>query len=590
MDTYLATPTSGGWLRFAAPVQIITAPTLADVLPALDEITRRVERDGLHAVGFISYEAAPAFDAALHAHPPDAFPLLWFGLYPPPHTLVEPVETPVKTHKPGFNRLNPRSEFHLNAWQPSVSRAAYAQAIGHIKTAIARGDTYQVNYTLRLRANFTGQPWHLFQTMMQAQPTPYAAYIDTGRFVLCSASPELFFQLDGETITCRPMKGTAARGPTSAADEAQAAWLHASEKNRAENVMIVDMIRNDLGRIARTGSVQTTRLFAVERYPTLWQMTSTVTAQTAASLPQIFAALFPCASITGAPKVATTGIIARLENTPRRAYTGVIGHIAPGRQARFSVAIRTAIVDRAAAQVELGVGSGIVWDSTQTDEYEECLMKARFLTEASPAFSLLESLLWTPGEGYFLLDDHLRRLAASAHYFAFPLDITQAAAKLDELAASLPGAPHKIRLLLHRDGSFDGQALPLAALHKPDPALVRLAASPVNSADRFLYHKTTQRKVYEAALADCPGCDEVLLWNERGELTEATTANIVLELDGRLLTPPVSSGLLAGTFRAALLAQAEIVAQVLPVAALARCTNLYLINSVRKWRKAQLAG
>jgi para-aminobenzoate synthetase/4-amino-4-deoxychorismate lyase len=561
----------GEWLQFENPRQIISVGHLPDVLPALDEITRHVERDGLHAVGFVSYEAAPAFDTALNTHPPDDFPLLWFGLYAPPTRLTQ---------------LSPTETYHLGEWQPSVSRPEYDHAITHIKERIARGDTYQVNYTLRLRAGFSGSPLGLFHAMQQAQPTSYAAYVDTGRFVLCSASPELFFQLDGEAITCRPMKGTAARGKTLADDKLQAHWLHSSEKNRAENVMIVDMIRNDLGRIARTGSVQTTHLFETERYPTLWQMTSTITAHSQANLPEIFAALFPCASITGAPKVSTMRIITSLENTPRHAYTGCIGHIAPGRQVRFNVAIRTSIVDRLFGQVEYGVGSGVVWDSTQSDEYEECLMKANLLTESRPAFSLLESLLWTPDEGYFLLDYHFKRLAGSAQYFDFPLDLALAEEKLRQLAASLPSEAHKVRLLLHRNGSFDCQATPLATLHKPDPARVRLAATPVHSNDKFLYHKTTQRQVYEAACAACPDCDEVLLWNERGELTEATTANIVLEIDGRLLTPPVSSGLLAGTFRSALLEQGEISEQVLPVEALERCQNIYLINSVRKWRRA----
>jgi para-aminobenzoate synthetase/4-amino-4-deoxychorismate lyase len=574
MQTVLRHATANQWLFFDTPRQIVTASHVDEVLPALRQIAEQVNAYGLHAAGFISYEAAPAFDAALRTHPAGDFPMLWFGLYEQPQRL---------------SHIPPTTDYRLGQWQPSISRDAYDQAIAQVKEAIARGDTYQVNYTLRLRADFAGDPWGLFHTMQQAQPTPYAAYVDTGRFVLCSASPELFFQLDGDTLTCRPMKGTAARGKTLAEDEYQSNWLHHSEKNRAENVMIVDMIRNDLGRIAATGSVQTPRLFATESYPTVWQMTSTVTAKSQAGLPDIFAALFPCASITGAPKVSTMRIIAELENAPRQAYTGCIGWIAPGRQAQFSVAIRTAIVDRTRGQAEYGVGGGVVWDSTASDEYEECLMKARLLTENRPAFSLLESLLWTPGEGYFLLDHHFQRISASSDYFDYPLNWVQAHERLNALAATLPAEAHKVRLLLARDGSLDCQATPLAALHKPEPSRVRLTPSPVNSADKFLYHKTTHRQVYEAALAACPGCDEVILWNERSELTEATTANLVLELDGKLVTPPVACGLLAGTFRAVLLEQGEIVEQVLPVTALEHCQNIYLINSVRRWRRAKLA-
>ncbi|HEY0438081.1 MAG TPA: chorismate-binding protein, partial [Phenylobacterium sp.] len=327
--------TAGRWLHFRQPLQVFAAHALAEVLPALQAAEALVEARGLYAAGFLSYEAAPAFDPSfqVRAEDPD-FPLLWLGLYPEPE-VVPPPMPPV-----GAQALS-------GEWAPSVTRAEYADAIDSVQAHIARGDTYQVNYTFRLRRAFAGDPLALFAALAQAQQASYAAYVDLGRYAICSASPELFFARDGRRVTAKPMKGTAPRGRWSAEDRARAAWLRGSEKNRAENVMIVDMLRNDLGRVAQVGSVRVPRLFEVERYPTVWQMTSTVEAETAVSTTALLAALFPCASITGAPKTRTTQLIAELERDPRRIYTGCLGFLAPGRRAQFNVAIRTVLVDRA---------------------------------------------------------------------------------------------------------------------------------------------------------------------------------------------------------------------------------------------------
>jgi para-aminobenzoate synthetase/4-amino-4-deoxychorismate lyase len=331
-------------------------------------------------------------------------------------------------------------------------------------------------------------------------------------------------------------------------------------------------------------------LFDIERYPTLWQMTSTVTAETEAGLGDIMAALFPCASITGAPKVSTMGIITELETSPRGVYTGCIGYLAPGRQAQFNVAIRTVVVDKAAGYAEFGVGGGIVWDSGTESEFTESLTKAQILFDRRPVFHLLESLLWTPGEGYFLLDRHLERLADSASYFGYDFDDAAVRLQLAEYASVLPAEaqkirPQKVRLLLDRGGDAILQATPVGDVL---PATVSLAKEATSSDNVFLYHKTTNRSVYERAKQSRPDAEEVLLWNEREELTEATTANIVVQLDGELLTPPVSCGLLAGVFRDQLLDEGIIREQVIPVCDLERCQRIYLINSVRKWREASL--
>ena len=573
------------WLYFENPLEIISISTLDEVIPALRRIEQLVNDNGWYAAGFISYEAAPAFDPAFATLAPGDLPLLWFGLYPAPHTSPT-IASPTRVQPTSDDFPQKDGDFALETWMPSVTRAAYDAAIEQIREHIAGGETYQVNYTFRLRNQFTGSPWSFFTAMLKTQPVEYPAWIDTGRHVICCASPELFFALDGESVICRPMKGTARRGRTLAEDQAQAAALQASTKERAENVMIVDMLRNDLGRIARTGSVQVPALFQAERYRTLWQMTSTVTAQVSAPFTELMAALFPCASITGAPKVRTMGIIATLENAPRGVYTGTIGFLAPGRRAQFNVAIRSAVIDHENNEVEYGVGSGVVWDSTAVNEYAESLLKAQTLTAPQPEFSLLETLRWTAPEGWFLRGRHLSRLRDSALYFGFPFDHSPIEARLDALAKTFNG-PQRVRLLLQPEGSIKDEVFALSpGVAKPIRA--RLALGPVDDSDVFLFHKTTHRAVYENARAAQPDCDDVLLYNQRGELTEFTIGNLVVELDGAMFTPPVACGLLPGTLRADLLAQGIIQERIISQNDLAHCTRLFLVNSVRGWQTVEL--
>jgi para-aminobenzoate synthetase/4-amino-4-deoxychorismate lyase len=383
------------------------------------------------------------------------------------------------------------------------------------------------------------------------------------------------------------MKGTAARGLTQTEDQAQAEALRTSEKEQAENVMIVDMVRHDLGRVAETGSVTVPHLFEVEKYPTVWQMTSTIEDRTTASLCEIFQALFPPASITGAPKVRTMEIIAQLEPSPRRIYTGAIGFVAPGRRAQFNVAIRTLLLDRRTGQAEYSVGGGITWGSQPEAEWQECRDKARILTTRVPAFSLLETLVWTAEEGYFLLARHLQRLEQSRLYFGFKVDLPAVRLELDRLAARLAQKRQKVRLLVTREGRITLEA---EALSAPDPAppRVMLASGPADSSDPFLYHKTTNRGLYEAARAACPGCDDVLLFNKRGEVTESTIANLAVEIEGKLCTPPVQCGLLPGTLRADLLERGELFERSITVEEMLRSPRVFLLNSVRGMYRVQV--
>jgi len=570
------------WLHFANPDCIMSTTRVHEVRDLLQEVERLVNVNNWHAAGYVSYEAAPAFDRALHVLDAGDFPLLWFGLYPEPR-VVNASEVFDNTLKLGGLQKVFRS-LDVPNWQATVGRESYNTAIEKIKDFIARGRTYQVNYTMQLNTDFVGSEWDFFLRLVQNQ-NRYAAYVDTGHYVICSASPELFFELDGETITSRPMKGTVKRGLTTLEDKEQANWLRSSSKNRAENVMIVDMIRNDIGRIAEIGSVRVPGLFTIEKYPTLFQMTSTVQARTTASITDIFSALFPSASITGAPKVSTMKLISELETAPRRIYTGSIGYLSPNRKAQFNVAIRTALINRETKSAEYGVGGGIVWDSTDTDEYSEALLKSRVLTEVSEEFSLIETMLWSPNAAYFLLEKHIGRMQDSAEYFDFTFSKPKIEAYLDEIAKAF-GTAQRIRMLLDRSGEPSTEAGPFQP--HGTSFKVCLAEQPVDSKNVFLYHKTTRREAYDNALRVPQIYKDVLLYNEKDELTEFTLGNLVVKLDGELVTPPVSCGLLPGTFRAHLLETGQIKERVVHKNELDHCSKIFMVNSLRKWVEVKL--
>lgn len=382
------------------------------------------------------------------------------------------------------------------------------------------------------------------------------------------------------------MKGTAPRGRTLAEDRAHADNLQKSAKERAENIMILDMVRNDLGRLAPPGKVKTEAICTLEKYPTVWQMTSTATALSNASLAQTFQALFPCASITGAPKARTMQIIKQIEPQPRQIYTGTFGWIAPDRKAHFNVAIRTALVDRASQQTTYGVGAGITWDSNGEQEYRECLDKAAILTSQKNSFALIETLRWVPGKGYFILDEHLLRLQNSAEYFEFSFDRQKTNGYLEVIAKSFPLSPQRVRLLLYQDGTLEGSFQPLEETPHC-PVTICFADTPVNHKDLLLFHKTTRRDLYNSNLENAGNVDEVILWNDKGEVTECCTANLVIIKDGKLVTPPLSSGLLPGTYRAYLLRKGILTEGVVYKKDLLNYP-VYLINAVRKWRRAKV--
>ncbi len=507
----------------------------------------------------VAYEAAPAFDQAFHTLPPlEGIPLAAFAIFDAPSVSEE------VTLKAGFD---------CSHWQSDIPPSGFREKVERVREGIAAGAYYQVNLTTRLRANFKGDPRAFFASLCEAQPGAYALFLDFGDWQIASVSPELFFAWSPATaeIVVRPMKGTAPLSQ-SAAD------LRASAKDCAENLMIVDLLRNDIARVTHQGTVRVPKLFTIENFATVRQMTSTIVGETVpdADLTRIFAALFPCGSITGAPKIAATQAIAALETSPRGAYCGALGVVQPGGAALFSVGIRTVTIAR--GEAECGVGSGITWDSNAFEEVRECQIKRRFLTRASAAFDLLESIKLEDGV-YWLPGRHCERLQRSAEHFGFPFDIEAVNRALQATAGQNPTGAHAVRLLLSRRGSIaiEKKPLPVTPAH---PSVV-LAETAISSDDEFLRHKTTHRAVYDAHAPQSADIFDTLLFNERGEITEFTRGNVAVDLDGRLVTPPESSGLLPGTLRAELLAQGKLVERVVKREDLRRANAIWFLNSLR---------
>lgn len=572
-------PQRRGWSQAFRSPQSVYSAALPHQVPDIILKAQQAAARGQWAVVMLSYEAAPAFDPALAAHPGNGFPLALVAIY------NEAESRPVIAHIPSVTLL---PEMNVEPWIAQTSREEYARAIAHIRDYIAAGDAYQVNYTIPLVRSFSGDPEAWYRRLCSAQGAGYCAYMDLGRYIVISISPELFFERRGDRLITRPMKGTIARGRWEAEDLLRAGELAGSEKNLAENLMIVDLLRNDLGRVAVPGSVGVPELFAVERYETLWQMTSTVeaTCRTGTQLVDLLRALFPCGSITGAPKVRATQVIHEIEAGPRGVYTGAIGFVRPGGDCVFNVAIRTIVLDRETGVAKFGAGGGITADSTVDGEYDECLLKASFLDFHRPDFELLETMLLEDGE-WFLLERHLARAAASARFLGFAWDESAVRKRLFRTRAQHCAGRWRVRCLFERGGGVRIKASQL-----PDEAKRVLragfAAEPVDSRDVFLYHKTTHREVYERALRSRPDCDDVLLWNERGEVTESALANLVIEDEEGMWTPGREAGLLAGTFRDELIANGQLRERVILRAEMSRERSFWLINSVRRWMTAAL--
>ena len=555
---------------FGAPGRVLAARTPAEVRPVLDAAEAEA-RAGRWCVGWLRYEAAAAFDPAFQTHPPDG-PLAWFGV----HERALPL--PAADAEPGDA---------VAEWHGQPARPAFDAAIAEIHRAIAAGELYQANLTAPLQGRLrVGSARALFDALRRAQPQALAAFIDSGGDQVLSVSPELFFDWRGGVIQSQPMKGTAPRGATPEADAALADALRASSKERAENLMIVDLIRNDLSRIAEPFSVQVPRLFECQAWPTVWQMVSVVKAKPRAgtTLADVFAALFPCGSVTGAPKVQAMRMIRRLEAGARGVYCGAVGVLQPGGAATFNVPIRT--LQLRGAVLRCGIGSGITADAQAEGEWQEWRTKRAFVDRASRPFELLETLRLEDGRLHERAL-HAARLRRAAAHFGFQHPSPAIDDALDRIAATHPQGRWRVRLLLDAAGRPTIEAHALA--DTPGRPRVQLAPRALaEAASEFVRHKTTRRAHYDALAPTDPAVFDTLLWNPRGELTEFTRGNVALKLGGRWVTPPLASGLLDGVGRAAALRDGRLVEAVVRVDELARAEALAFVNSLRGWIEVTL--
>ncbi|MGY1624997.1 chorismate-binding protein [Geodermatophilus sp. SYSU D00965] len=567
---------AGTAVRCPPPHRVLVAERPDEVLGVLTEVERATDA-GSWAFGYLAYEAAAGLDPrlAVHAATPLGEPLAWFGL------CDEPVPVPP------LEAAGPAAAAH---WRPTWTPAGHARGVRAVRDRIAAGDTFQCNLTVRLSGRVAGDPAVLYRDLALGQRGAYNAHLDLGRFVVASASPELFFERRGDDVLLRPMKGTARRGRDRDEDRRLADRLRSSPKERAENVMIVDLMRNDVGRVAEIGSVDVPALFTVERYETVLQLTSDVTARLrpGTGLVELFRALFPCGSVTGAPKASSMQVIRAQEPDPRGVYCGAIGLVGPPDapvRARFSVAIRTAVVDTSSGQAVYGTGSGITWGSDESAEHAEVLAKAAVLAARPREFELLETMRHDPPRGLRNEDRHLQRLAASAEHLGFRFDPSAARRVLDARLAGEPAA--RVRLRLRRDGGLavDVEALPPPAA---GPVLLAVDDEPVDPGETWLRHKTSSREPYDRRRDRRPDVDDVVMVNTRGELTETTRASLAVELDGSWWTPPLDSGCLPGVERGRLLDLGVLRERVLRVADLDRAEGVAVLSSLRGWRAAEV--
>jgi para-aminobenzoate synthetase/4-amino-4-deoxychorismate lyase len=565
---------------FTLPEKVLRAASAQELIALLEDVEGAAQ-DGFYAAGRIGYEAA----YALHDMPSAASPrpLACFGLYREPlrfdhHSGVASGQALSSS----YARESISAKAILSLPHMGLDRERYASKFEAVQRFLAAGDTYQVNLTTHVDADLLGSPLALYEALIDAQPVDFAAILNFDDSLTLSFSPELFFRIEGACILTRPMKGTAPRGETSLEDARQSAWLASDEKNHAEHVMIVDLLRNDLGRICESGSVRADDLFRIEPYPTLFQMTSTVSGALRSDVrfSEIIRALFPSGSVTGAPKRRTMEIIRDLEDSPRGVYTGAIGFVSPAGDACFSVPIRT--LDVKGQRVSMGVGGGVVADSTAVAEYDECLLKASFLSEAASAPRLIETLHWK--DGYTLLDLHLERLSASATQLGFEYDPSAIRSALNAASSEFQ-EEKRVRLLLSTSEKVEIES---GAITGPSSNLrVRIAARRILSTDHWRRHKTTRRALYdrELARARLDGFDEVLFLNERDELAEGAISTIFIKAGGKFYTPPLSSGALPGVERQLLLRSPKRFAErTLYLNDLASTELVYLCNSVRGLR------
>jgi para-aminobenzoate synthetase/4-amino-4-deoxychorismate lyase len=588
-------------LLFVQPNQMLVCHAGDDRGHFFDKMRDFLDR-GHHLAGWLAYEF---FHDQRFRRPPHTSDIVAeFGVYDHPR-VIDGTGPPLP--EPDLVDL----AYGIEDLSPSMSRDQYCRAIERILAYIGAGDTYQVNYTYKFTFSFTGSILGLYQALRRSQPVPYGALIRSGTRSILSFSPELFFRCEGGRITARPMKGTSKRGHSTDEDRTRARALHGDGKNRSENVMIVDLLRNDLSRLLSEiggGTVHVESLFDVETYRSVLQMTSTVVGSGFPIFPKgridpgmFFKALFPCGSVTGAPKIRTMEIIDELETQPRGVYTGAIGYFAPDGTAVFNVPIRTLVVQN--DRGEMGIGSGIVADSIPEQEWEECLLKARFVTNPMVPFGLLETMLYQPGTGYQFIEDHLARLAEAAEYFQYQCDLPTIRRSLEDYGRSLSvSSCARVRLVLQSDGEMQLHSTPcdppgatnFTAATALDPVVIGIAAETIDTDTPFFSHKTTRRDEYERFYAEAAekGLFDMVLVNSRGEVTEGCITNLIVYKNGEYLTPAAQCGLLPGVRRSRLLAGAggkPVREAVLTPADINTADALFVCNSIRGVLPARLA-
>ena len=574
-------------LLYREPVEVIRCDDPA----AIDAYFARIEDGmarGLHAAGLLSYELGYALEPRLAPQMPaeQAVPLLWLGLFEAPQVI-----TPAALDS-AFGKIAPPPP--ITELRAEHDRSGHIDKVRRILDLIADGEIYQANLTFPMRFHYSGDPLALYGALRVRQPVAHGGVASLGGTTVLSVSPELWIDVVGDQATTRPMKGTMARGVDAVADVAAKQILLADPKQRAENLMIVDLLLNDLARISTPGTVRVPAIFTVETYPSFHTLTSTVTARLRAgvSLRERIAALFPCGSIVGAPRIRASEVIRSLEPEARGFYTGALGRIAPNGDMGFNVAIRTAVLSDD-GEARYGVGGGIVAASNPNDEYDEALLKARVLNELATDFDLIETFRWSSARGFVRLQLHLGRLMGSAAQLGFELDRPKLEAALAGLDQEWSGrnSDRRVRLLLRRTGdvtiTHEVAASPLTRALR-----VGIADQRLDQADPYIRHKTTRREIYDAAFNEAAalGLDETLFLNRHGQVAEASRNNLFAEIDGRLVTPSLSCGLLPGILRRSLLETGEAIEGELVLADLKSSRVLYLGNSLHGLRQMILTS
>jgi para-aminobenzoate synthetase / 4-amino-4-deoxychorismate lyase len=569
---------------FTKPIEVISCWRLDEVKPSLNKIEKMLD-NGFFAAGFLSYEAGFAFEPIFSQVKDYDFPLLWFGIFEKPlrfdHKYIE------------FQENSPSKEYSIEGIDADISEKEYTDSVKNVKRYIEKGHTYQVNRTFKLKFSFKGCPQKIYLGLKNKQSVSYSSLIRFGEHCILSYSPELFFRKKENQIQVKPMKGTIERGLLAKEDTKNANILCNCQKNKSENIMIVDLLRNDVGRIAVPGTVKTTKFFEVEKYESLFQMTSTVKASLRqdVSLFDLFKAVFPSGSVTGAPKIRTMQIIDEIENSPRRIYTGAIGFITPKKDSVFNVAIRTLILNSDNCKGEMGIGSGIVYDSEPKKEYEECLLKAKFLTEKYREFKLIETMVWEPANGYALMELHMQRLLESADYFNYKYSRNDIIKHLKKISKGFNSQQkYRVRLLLDKNGNMETSCSSIDM----DSALdaITISSRRTDSSDKWLYHKTTNRRIYDSEHSKYRklGFFDIIFQNEKGQITEGAISNIFIEKAGIYYTPPIECGVLKGVYRSYLLNQKKLKVKekIIYLKDLLKADNIIMTNAVRGIVKVRL--